>query len=152
MEALETAATNRISNSAALPGEVAVLSWSDKPLKVSISSGNTAAIVVRFMGVQLQPTTSPSRGRLVQAGTIELEARFFTKTLREGNGAYGLMAFVQQSLSNWLPGVSELDQGYSSDLPGLQLTDAQLIGNDKALWDWGQVYTCPVTFTMRSSS
>ena len=150
MEALETAITNRISNSTDLPSEVAVLPWSDKPLKVSIPSGNTAAIIVRFIGKQLQPTTSSNRGRLVQAGAVELEVRFFTKTLREGNGAYGLMGFVQQALSNWLPGSAELDQGYSAGLPGLQLSDEQLVGNDKTLWDWGQIYTCPVTYTKRS--
>lgn len=149
MEALETAATNRISNSTELPSEVAVLSWSDKPLKVSIPSGNTAAIVVRFMGVQLQPSVAPSRGRLLQNGVVQLEVRFFVKTLREGNGAYGLMFFVQRALTHWRP--TNLEQHYCANLPGLQLEDAQLIGNDKSLWDWGQTYTLPVTYSQRSS-
>lgn len=151
MEALETAATNRISSSNDLPNEVAVLPWSDKPLKVSIPSGNTAAIIVRFVGKKLKPTTSPNRGRLIQSGLIEVEVRFFTKTLREDNGAYGLMGFVHQVLSNWLPQTADLEPGYSVDLPGVQLTTEQLIGNDKTLWDWGQVYACPITYTKRSS-
>ena len=149
MEALETAIVNRIASDSDLPANVAVLSWSDKPLKVSIPANNTAAIIVRFVSAQLQRYTSPNRGRLTQQGNVELEVRFFTKTLREGNGAYDLMFFVQRSLSGFLP--DSLEQNYSASLPGLQLIDAQLVGNDKSLWDWGQMYTLPVTFTIRSS-
>ncbi|MEM9804663.1 MAG: hypothetical protein AAF959_05240 [Cyanobacteria bacterium P01_D01_bin.56] len=148
MQALETAIVDRISNSSDLPVQVAVLPWSDKPLKVSVPSGNTAAILVRFAGVQLQVSATPNRGRLVQSGQLEVETRFFVKTLREGNGAYDLMFFVQRVLSNFLPTALELN--YSANLPGLQLVDCQLIGNDKTIWDWGQTYTLPITYTQRS--
>ncbi len=148
MEALETAITNRIATDSSLPSQVAVVQWPDNPLKISIPSGNTAAIVTRFIGVQVAAASLPNRGRLVQSGRVEIEVRFFTKTLREGNGAYDLMFFVQRALSGWLP--TTLEQNYSADLPGLQLVDAQLVGNDKALWDYGQVYTLPVTYSQRS--
>ncbi len=150
MEALETAIVDRISNSPDLPSQVAVLSWSNKPLKVSVPSGNTAAILVRFVGVQLQASDTPNRGRLVQSGQLEVETRFFVKTLRDGNGAYDLMFFVQRALSQFLP--TDLEANYSASLPGLQMVDCQLIGNDKTIWDWGQTYTLPITYTQRSLS
>lgn len=151
MKALETAVVNRITADPNLPSNIAVLLWPDKPLKVSVPSGSTAAIIVRFIGVELQPMVSPNRSRLVQNGKIELEIRFFVKTLREGNGAYDLMHFAQRSLSHWLPSSSELEQYYLADNPGLQMVSEQLVANDKTIWDWGQIYNLPVTYTQRSS-
>ncbi len=149
MEALETAVVDRITADPNLPSQVAVSAWSDKPLKASIPSGNTAAIFVRYVALQKDATPTVNRGRLLQNGRVDIEVRFFVKTLREGNSAYDLMRFVEEALAAWLP--TELETNYCAGLPGLQLVDEQLIGNDKTLWDWGQTYLLPVTYTKRSS-
>lgn len=152
MEALETAIVNRLSGNPSLPSGVAVLPWPDNPLKPSVPSGNTALILVQFAGLRLGQVITPNRGRIAQEGRIEVGIRFFTKALRTGNSAYALMPIAQQSLTQYLPTSSELDAGYSASLPGFQMIEGQLVGNDKSLWDWEQLYALPVIYTQRSTN
>lgn len=148
MEALETAIVNRITADPNLPSGVAVLSWPDNPLRPSVPAGNTALILVQFVGQRKNPSPQPSSDRILQSGRIEASIRFFTKTLRTNNSAYLLLRTVERVLSAWVP--SNIEQGYCADRPGLQLTEEQMVGNDKTVWDWEQLYVLPFTYTHRS--
>lgn len=145
MKNLEDAIVGRLKTLTTLSETARVLSWPDKPAELGRPTGS-AAVLVRFMGVNLVTKASPNVRSVCQSGSLSVEIRFLVKNLRSHSGAYGLMESVQDQLSGWQPPGTELPSGYSANMGGFTLRGSQLIEHDQSIWDWGQQWIIPVMY------
>ena len=148
MEALEAAITTRITT-AIDNSAIHVQAWPDEPFDLG-KPICAASVFVRFAGLQLGAINSPNRGSHIQGGFISFEVRYICTALRGSAGAYALMGTVLKALTGWLPDGASFDDGFSGNLPGVQLQRSELIDRSTTAWDWGQFFQVPITYKQRN--
>lgn len=139
-KALEDDAIARIQSGLGANQDTRIVAWPDSPGSFGQPTGS-GLVMVRFGGLSLSSPSGIDRFYTKQTGSIELQIRTFSKSLRSHSGAYSLFALVHKALSGWFP---NLATPLSAKMPGFHLISYDLLAKNEQVWDWGAVFKLDV--------
>jgi hypothetical protein len=133
IQQVEQLLIDRLKATPNLGNLVHVLGFPGKPNDDAARIRGSAAILVKFGRMKLEPEGGNGYHTL-QHGSLDFEFRLLVKDLRSHVGAYDLIEIIVDRISRYQP--PNLPP-WSFGVSGFQVSEAVLIDRGEAIWDWG---------------